>query len=201
MTSADDGKEYLVCTAELVGPNSKSVHFAWIAMRGRLRCLNWRSINGHHARHPEVLGEPVLKPNCHGESHSSEQTTSQIFSVPGERGEFKRLFQHLHSFSSIQRKWSNLGAQDAYGRLSAGYLIGAMRARTQAGWSGCGPDFGFNPTARMRRCKLERLLLPPPLIQLFPKPAQQFSQTDTYRAIPPSGPPSKPLSAPRRPSS
>lgn len=45
--------------------NSKSVYYAWIIMRGRLRCLNWRSINGYHARHPEVLGEPVLKPNCH----------------------------------------------------------------------------------------------------------------------------------------
>ena len=50
---------------ELAEPNSKSVHYAWIAIRGRLRHLNWRSINGHHARHPEVLGDPALKPNCH----------------------------------------------------------------------------------------------------------------------------------------
>jgi hypothetical protein len=176
----------------------------WIAMRGRLRCLNWRSINGHHARHPEVLGEPVLRPNCHVRVENNmvkaiaANKPRRRFSPPRESEEgssvYSSIFIRFLAYRESGRIW-------AYGRLSAGYLIGAMRARTQAGWSGCGPNFGFNPAARMRRCKLERLLLRPHLIQLFPKPAQQFSQTDTYRAILPSSLPSKPLSAPRRPSS
>jgi hypothetical protein len=116
MTSTDDGKEHLVCTAELVGPNSKSVHFAWITMRGRLRCLNWRSINGHHAKHPEVLGEPVLRPNCH--VHVENNMVKAIaankprrrFSLPRESEEgssaYSSIFIRFLAYRESDRIWA-----------------------------------------------------------------------------------------------
>ena len=176
-------------------------------MRGRLRFLNWRSINGYHARHPEVLGDPVLKPNCHVHV---ENNMVEAIAVNKPRRRFSPSRENEENSSVSSSIFIRFLAYRESGRiwalktLSAGYLIGTMRARTQAGWSGCGPNFCSNPAARMPGASLRDYCFVFSLIQLFPKPAQQISQTDTYRTIPLSRllqNPSAPLSAPRRPSS
>ena len=113
-------------------------------MRGRLQCLNWRSINGHHARHPEVLGEPVLKPNCHVHV---ENNMVKAIAANKPRRRFSPSQENEENSSVSSGIFIRFLAYRESGRIwalktpTAGYLISTMRAKSQAGWSGCGPDF------------------------------------------------------------